>query len=68
MCDLGPVSTPKYELPDNLQNERRQHGKRFDQVPVLSEKIKYRYSLLGSIFYAIFIIELFLGGEKNDTL
>lgn len=68
MCYLGPVFIPKYELPDNLQTERRQHGKLFGQMPLLSEKIKHRYSLLSSTLYAIFRIDILLGGQKNDTI
>jgi len=65
---MGPVSIPKYELPDNFQIEKKQHGRLSGQVSLLWEKIKHRYSLLSSTLQVIFIIDIFLGGKKNDTI
>jgi hypothetical protein len=65
---MGPVSITKYELPDNFQIEKRQLGKLSGQVSLLWEKINNRYSLLSSTLQVIFIIDMFLGGEKNDTI
>ena len=65
---MGPVSITKYELPDNFQIEKRPHARLFGQVPLLWEKIEHRYSLLSSTLKAIFIVDVFLGGEKNDKI
>ena len=37
-------------------------------MPLLWEKIKHRYSLLSPTLYAVFIVDIFLGGKKNDTI
>jgi hypothetical protein len=65
---LGTVSISKHEPPDNFQNDKRRHGSLFGQVPLLWEKIKHRYSSLSSTLKAVFLIDIFLGGEKGDTI
>ena len=65
---MGSVSIAQYELPDNFQIEKRLHGRLPGQVSLLWKKIKHRHSLLSSTLQVVFIIDIFLGGKKNDTL
>jgi len=65
---MGPVSIPKYELPDNFQIGKNPHRRLFGRVSLLWEKIKHRFSLLSSTLQMIYIFNIFFGGQKNDPL
>jgi len=65
---LGTVSISEHELPDNFQYNKRQQKCQSGQLPLLWEKIGYRYSILSSTLKWDIFNRNFLGGENNDAV